>query len=450
MGRRAILWIVGVATAWLAGDAHAADDARAVVIVIEGGDADAVGPALAARLSAPNAVHDARVFRAALAAHGTRSLAAGLGGRAGSARLLEHARAAAGEAHVDRAILVESRKGNHGKRQVHVWLVDPHSADALIDTEVPVAASADASGQADAVWLAVSSEFPAASARASAGSDESTRPAASPPDAASPGDGRMGNVEGTPTGADAPPQSAGDGQGAAQADGWLLVARADVAAASRHFSYVDRMTSSLRPYDLVATPFASLGLEIYPFARAPVPVLRGLGLIGDYGRAVGLSSTDTGGSRVGTSWQSFDVGLRERVLLDPRALVGVDVAYGANAFHFDQPGFTASLPSTDYAFVRAGLDVRMSFGRLSLLAGGGYLDVLKAGTLDDLFPRETVGGVDAFLGGAYPLGPHLELSVRLDYARFFYAFHPLPGDGNVAGGALDEMARLSLGLATTL
>jgi hypothetical protein len=172
--------------------------------------------------------------------------------------------------------------------------------------------------------------------------------------------------------------------------------------------------------------------------------------VGGYGRAIGLSSADEGGSRVGTSWQTYDIGARQRVPLGSRALLGVDVSYGANAFRFDQPSFAATLPSTDYAFLRAGLDARVSFGRLSLLAGGGYLDVRKVGTLGDLFPRESVGGVDAFLGGAYSLAPHLELSVRLDYTRFFYAFNPHPGDANVAGGALDEMARLSLGLACPL
>ena len=33
---------------------------------------------------------------------------------------------------------------------------------------------------------------------------------------------------------------------------------------------------------------------------------------------------------------------------------------------------------------------------------------------------------------------------------FFYSMNPQPGDANVAGGALDEMARLSLGFAYLL
>jgi hypothetical protein len=479
MFRPAILSLVGVATALVAGDARAADDSRraqnasathdarathdprapgderAVAIVVEGDDADAVGSALAEHLSTPNAVHDARAFRAALAAHGTRSLSSGLGGKAPSTKLVAHARAAASDARVDRVILAlskkseskkgSSKKGSQASRQLHVWVVDPQAADALVDADVPLDASADASGQADAVWLAITSEFPAPPPKAAPEAKPESSPAG-----ASTSDVATASAEGPSAGADVGPQSTGNGEAATQADGWLLVARADVAAASRHFSYVDRVTSSLRPYDLAATPFASLGLELYPFTRASVPVLRELGLVGGYGRAVGLSSTDTGGARVGTTWQSFDVGLRARALLDPRVLLGASVAYGASDFHFDQPSFGGSLPSADYHFVRAGLDLRVSFGRISVLAGGGYRDVLNAGSLDDLFPRKTVGGVDAFVGGALTVAKHVELSVRLDYSRFFYSFNPQPGDANVAGGALDEMARLSLGLSTTL
>jgi hypothetical protein len=259
-------------------------------------------------------------------------------------------------------------------------------------------------------------------------------------------DGPPASTEAAPTGADSTPQSLG-GEGAAQAD--VLVARAEAGVASRRFAYVDRVTASLRPYMLSAAPFASLALEVFPLGKAQVPVFRGLGLLGHYGRAVGLSSADASGARVGTTWQSYDVGVRQRFDAGP-ALFGLDVAYGANDLHFDTPGFDATLPSADYTFVRAGLDTRISFGAFSLLAGGGYLDVLRPGALRELFPRETVAGADGFLGGAYSLARHLELSLRVDYTRFFYAFNPQPGDANVAGGAADEMTRLSLGLAYTL
>jgi hypothetical protein len=440
MRARAIFTLLGAATAFLAIDARAADDARAVAIVVEGGDANAVNSALASHLSAPNGVSDARAFRASLAAHGVRSLVAGLGGRSRSASFVAHARAAAGDAHVDRAVLVKLRNDKQGKRQAHIWVVDPHSVGALVDADVALEPGTDAGGQADALWLAIADDFPAA---------RPVAPAPAPVEAPAPEVAFDGppSSEAAPTGADRSLSLAG--QGAAQAGRWLFVARAEGGAATRRFAYVDRVTSSLRPYTLSAAPFASLALELYPFARAQVPVFRGLGVVGSYGRAVGLSSADASGTRVGTTWQSYDVGVRQRYAAGP-ALFGLDVAYGANDLHFDTPSFDATLPSANYTFVRAGLDTRVSVGAFSLLAGGGYLDVLRAGALQDAFPRETVAGVDAFLGGAYSITTHLELSMRLDYTRFFYAFNPQPGDANVAGGALDEMAKLSLGLAYTL
>jgi hypothetical protein len=219
---------------------------------------------------------------------------------------------------------------------------------------------------------------------------------------------------------------------------------------SRHFSYVDRLTATLRPYDLFAAPVPSLTAEFYPLARTRMVVLNGLGITGDYGHAVGLSSADAGGTRVVTSWHNFDVGLRERIDLH-QILLGVDLGFGAIDFHFDNPaGATAVLPSVSYRFLRFGLDLRAPFGAFSLFGGGSYLKVLSTGGEGDLFPRESVGGVDARLGGAYSFGQGFELSVGLGYTRFFYSMNPQPGDANVAGGALDEMARLSLGFAYLL
>jgi hypothetical protein len=39
------------------------------------------------------------------------------------------------------------------------------------------------------------------------------------------------------------------------------------------------------------------------------------------------------------------------------------------------------------------------------------------------------------------------VSLELAYTRFFYSLQPLPGDTNVAGGALDQLEKASLGVA---
>jgi hypothetical protein len=232
----------------------------------------------------------------------------------------------------------------------------------------------------------------------------------------------------------------------------FVVLQASVEGGSRHVSYVDRITASLRPYDLFAAPLASIAVEAYPLARTRLsPWVTGLGVTGDYARAFALSSADASGTRVGTHWQSFDVGLRDRIELAPRWLIlGVNLGYGAIDFNFDQPGFSAALPNVGYRFLRASVDLRGSRGDVAIFAGGGYLGVLSSGKMGELFPRESVGGVEARIGAAYLVASGFELSLGIGYTRFFYSMHPQRGDANVAGGALDEMARLSLGLAYLL
>jgi hypothetical protein len=459
MMRRTAVVVALLATWWAGTEAQAAGERHGVAILVEGGDADAVTSALASHLPAPPyEVRDPHALRSALAAHGTRSLAAGLGGRGRDATLVAHVRAASSDAHVDYALLVDVRRGKRGKTQMHVWLVDAHGTGAAVDTDVPIAPTASASDQADAAWQAVASSFPAETAApptASPSSSSTPGPAPAPaaesvPPAPAAATSEATSEEGVPPGADTSTPSAAEGSASTTVGRSLLLARADLGAGSRHFSYTDRLTPTLRPYDLFAAPVASITLEFYPLAGMRLPVVSGLGVVGDYGRAVGLGSADSGGTQVATSWQFYDVGLRERLPLGARTLVGVGIAYGANDFDFDQPSFAASLPTVDYSFLRASLDARVFFGSFSLFGGGGYLDVLKAGTISGVFPRESVGGVDAFLGGAYLLSPHLEVSARVAYTRFYYAFNPQPGDAYVAGGALDEMARLSLGLTYLL
>ena len=45
------------------------------------------------------------------------------------------------------------------------------------------------------------------------------------------------------------------------------------------------------------------------------------------------------------------------------------------------------------------------------------------------------------------VGSSVEVSLDVLYQRFFYNLAPVPGDPYVAGGALDQMITVSLGLA---
>jgi hypothetical protein len=217
---------------------------------------------------------------------------------------------------------------------------------------------------------------------------------------------------------------------------------------SRHFAYVDRLTPTLRPYDLFVAPLVAVSGEIYPLTSSSTPVLNGLGATASYARAFGLASEESGGTRVSTSWQTFALGLRERVPLGRAFVLGIDAGYGDTSFAFDNPiQQAAQLPSVHYKLLRGGVDGRYVNGDLSLRAGAGYLDVLSTGDFAKLFPRASLGGIDASLGVSDQIAPAIELSLDLVYTRFFYNLSPQPGDAYVAGGALDEMATVSLGIA---
>ena len=62
-----------------------------------------------------------------------------------------------------------------------------------------------------------------------------------------------------------------------------------------------------------------------------------------------------------------------------------------------------------------------------------------------MLPGATVGGVDATLGIALPFARAFEGRLSATYTRYFYTFHPIPGDAFVAGGALDEFFGITLG-----
>jgi hypothetical protein len=223
---------------------------------------------------------------------------------------------------------------------------------------------------------------------------------------------------------------------------------AAIQGGSRDFRYVDRLTPTLRPYDLSAAPLVSIDGELYPLGRSHTPVLKDLGATFDYAMAFGLASTDSAGSPIATSWSAFDVGLRQRIPISRAVLLGLHAGYGEIDYSFHGSlATTAQLPGVEYRFLRAGLDARATVGSFAVYASGSYLDVLSTGLVGTYFARASVGGVEGRVGVAYALARGVELSLEGGYTRFFYTLNPEPGDAYVAGGALDQMARGSLGLA---
>jgi hypothetical protein len=416
--------------------AHA-DDGRSVAILVEGPGGEAVADGIAAHIEQPNSVRAAQPLRAAL---GPRTLGPAAANPARSAQLVARAQAAAVQAGVDVAILVSIKKVR-GTIKMHVWVIDAHGEGAWADKDISLPATAAADNEVDAVWETSSGVFaPAKKVAAPAPTPRKTprkrKEAAAPPP----------EVAAAP--AEAPAAAREPGKGRSDT---LFIGQVGVNGGARHFVYNKRITAQLRNYDLTVVPLASLEIELYPLTGTGIPFVRGLGVTGAYSRAIGLSSSETGGVKVPTSWQNLDFGVRDRIHFDQNSLLGIGLGYGQTDFQFDQgQGALGVLPSVGYRFLRAGVDLRLFFGNISVFGGAQYLYSLSAGAIGNLFPHAQLGGLDAQLGGAYAIGEHFEVSLSLNYRRFYYAFNPGLNDANIAGGAIDEFEQLSLALGYLL
>ncbi len=441
--------VMGIATLAIAARSSRADESTRVAVIGSGTDGDAVASVVASRLSAPVTAADPDAFRSALGAGQLRGLALAAKRHDKDVEFVAHARAAARTAHADKAIVVLVEKSKP-KTVVHVWMVDANgSGTAPIDEEAKLPGGATVGDAADAAWNAVASAFPPAptpsSSPAPAAAAEPSPAAPATPTTAGAEEASATKPPDADTG---PTDAASHRQHDHTRAGDMASLSAALQGGSRHFSYVDRLSPTLRPYDLFVAPLVTVGGEIYPLMNSSIPVLNELGATASYSRAFGLASADSGGAKVSTSWQTFGFGLRERLPLGSSFILGIDAGFGDNSFEFDNPVTpSAQLPSVNYKYVRGGLDGRFMRGDLSVHAGANYLDVLSTGDFAALFPRTSVGGVEGSLGVADQVGSAVEVSLDLDYTRFFYNLQPQPGDKYVAGGALDEMATISLGVA---
>jgi hypothetical protein len=438
----AAMFVAPGATAFLP-CAASADDVRSVVFVAEGPEGDVIASRVASRLPPHYASVDARAFRASLARGAPAPLTGALKSRRADAELVTRARAVGIDAHVDLAVLVQVRRSKGAQQLVHVWVIDAHQADAAaVDRDVPIAPGSSVDDTAGSTWGAIESAFPA----------EVPAPASTPLSAASTSSASgpvavpAGGSEEPARGADmaeadaTPPVASGGGPS-------LLRLGVALQGGSRHFAYVDRLTPTLRPYDLFMAPLVAIRADFDPFFRSRAALLNGLGVTGEYARAFGLSSADAGGARSSTSWQNFRVDVRDRTRLGDAVFAGLHAGFGAIDFSFDDAlGPQAELPGVAYRFVRAGADGQGALGDLRLYGAASYLVPLSTGAVGDLFPRTKVGGVEARVGLGRSIARAFDLSLELVYTRFFYTLRPEPGDSFVAGGALDEMACVSLGL----
>jgi hypothetical protein len=228
----------------------------------------------------------------------------------------------------------------------------------------------------------------------------------------------------------------------------LFQVEVGVDAVGRRFDYHDGLSNNLRSYDVAPAFMLDAGAEIFPLGA--FDVLRDLGLTGSYARSLFLESGIAGGSNLSTVESAYSVGLRFRIHPwgDGGTLIGVADEYAVQSFVFDSAGaaIDGQIPSVDYQANRTSVDAHIPLGRFALVAGAGFRAVLSAGDVASRFRGSSAEGVDGKLGVSATVVSGWEVRLLLDYERYFYSFHPVPGDGYVAGGALDQLfgGRLSV------
>jgi len=227
-----------------------------------------------------------------------------------------------------------------------------------------------------------------------------------------------------------------------------VVAGVDVGR--RDFTYSDPIGELPQSYHLAAVPLATVGMDVYPFASTGVPVLEDLGVRGRFSRAFAVGSSTTEGAHIDTKCMRFGGELRERLLFSHPHFKEAGLSVGVDGDFFDLQAdrdVGALIPSSRTVSLRFGADGRLVVtGRVSLLAGAGYLLTLSRGQIYDRFRGPKVAGLDGDLAVAIALTPAIDLRIGGRYTRYFASFDPQVGDALVAGGALDQQFQAGAGV----
>jgi hypothetical protein len=422
-------WLVAAALGLTPTVAQAQPATTSVVIWAEGPDADEARAEVASELGSDARVVDAGAWRDAFRHAGPpEALGRDLARPKTRSAALDRAQRAAASAGVGEVVLITTTRAKGGHHFADAYLVSP-GQDPQVLSHVPFGVPAGGLGVTvhDKI-VAAHPPAPSPSAPPATGGDNApASPVAAGP--APPSDGAR----------DATPLAAGHRTRHVFGHE-LFEVSAGGEVGTRNFTFIDPLTGNLRSYQLGAAPLLVIDGAVYPMADVNVPVVSDFGIVGGYAQAVGIHSAASESGAVSTQWNSWYAGgrLRFRTGSDRAPVVGVQGAYGYDAFTFESNDATGTYPSVTYQFVRASADVRVPIGRFAAVANGGYLGVLSAGDVASRFPRANVGGVDFGIGAAFEIASGFEARLEGSYRRVFYAMNPRPGDPFVAGGALDE------------
>ncbi|MCC7535358.1 MAG: hypothetical protein IT379_04060 [Deltaproteobacteria bacterium] len=213
-------------------------------------------------------------------------------------------------------------------------------------------------------------------------------------------------------------------------------------AFSRSLAYHDDLFGALRPYTVGPAISGAAAVDWFPgghFTDGPASWV-GVSLRAE--QAVALTSQAEGGLEYPTSSTALSANVRLRIPID-RSDIGLVAGYGVHSYTIEdaaQGNPKPEIPSVDYRYIRLGGSGRLTLSRsMSALFSTSYLVVTSAGeiTSEAYFPRGEASGLEIGVGITHRLVGDLEVQVVGEMRRYWYSFHPEPGDRWIAGGASD-------------
>ena len=213
--------------------------------------------------------------------------------------------------------------------------------------------------------------------------------------------------------------------------------------AARRFSYGGAdPNSALRPYDATGISVVGVHLEFFPGMLGNIRILRDIGVEASFATALGLKSSpaDNSGVDFDNDFQTLDIGLKTRFRIG-RGSLALGAGYGREQFVFRIPPgdpLVGEVPAVDYQYVKAGLEGRYSFGRVSIFGGGEFRHFLSLGRVGDgFFPDATVLGLAGKGGLGFGLASWLEFQVSGVASWYSYTLNPAANAVNIARTATD-------------
>jgi hypothetical protein len=222
---------------------------------------------------------------------------------------------------------------------------------------------------------------------------------------------------------------------------------------SRRLSFRSDLFSRLADFEISPAARVSAGLRWFPLRHWSAEPWAHFGVGAAIESAVGLDATVRGQQQsYSTSSNAWRLDLRYVLRVD-RHTFGIELGYGEELFaSYAPPVSSTALPrsqltSVTYRYLRVGLDARVRVhDLLSIGANGGYRPVLATGGFDRShgFPPSDGGAFDLGISVGVRLAWFFEVRARAEYHRYFFSFHPAPGDYYVVGGVLDEWTSVGI------